>query len=399
MTSFKEEHFSKISIYFHWPWCTSICPYCDFNVRVKKNLNEKEWVKIYLKELKRFSKVCDNVEVQSIYFGGGTPSLMSKNTIEQLINGVLKNYSISKLPEITLEGNPSSLNQKSMKDFYSSGINRLSIGIQSFNDKKLKFLGRDHSAKDAYSILNQAQKIFSRTTFDIIYGLPDDSLKSWDKDLNELIKIALNQGHMSCYQLTIEKRTPFYKKFNQGEIILPNDETLADLYLLTSEKAEKFGLLPYEISNHAIKGQESIHNLGYWNYNQYIGIGPGAHSRISYKDKYLALTQIKSPILWYNKINSNGNGSLLVQPLSKKSILVEILLMGLRLIDGVSAEKFNLFSSLTLKDLVLKPKIFELVENNFLKWDNLALKTTKSGRLVLNKIIDIFNEEIPENFN
>ncbi|MDC0073570.1 radical SAM family heme chaperone HemW [Alphaproteobacteria bacterium] len=394
----KINNFNKyIGIYLHWPWCKKICPYCDFNVKKYKTINEKEWVNKYIQELKWFKSYFDEGEIRSIYFGGGTPSLMSYNSLYKIIDFILSYFKTYNNIEITIEANPSSLNKNRLKNFKSAGVNRLSVGIQSFREDELKFLGRDHSPKDAINCLLDSKSIFERANFDLIYGLPNQSLNSWKNSLNNSMEFAKNLGHISCYQLSIEKNTPFYKLQKNGNLSLPDENMLTDMYLLTSEICEKNGLSAYEISNHAIPGQESIHNLGYWKYNQYIGIGPGAHSRINKNRTRYSVEQIKSPNLWFRSIHKKGNGVNKLNRLNSDSISIEILLSSLRLSQGLNEDRFNFYTDKKLSDLITNPIILSLINDNFLSWNKNILKTNTSGRLVLDKIIEIFDSVLSEN--
>ena len=322
---------------------------------------------------------------------------MSYNSLYKIIDFILSYFKTYNNIEITIEANPSSLNKNRLKNFKSAGVNRLSVGIQSFREDELKFLGRDHSPKDAINCLLDSKSIFERANFDLIYGLPNQSLNSWKNSLNNSMEFAKNLGHISCYQLSIEKNTPFYKLQKNGNLSLPDENMLTDMYLLTSEICEKNGLSAYEISNHAIPGQESIHNLGYWKYNQYIGIGPGAHSRINKNRTRYSVEQIKSPNLWFRSIHKKGNGVNKLNRLNSDSISIEILLSSLRLSQGLNEDRFNFYTDKKLSDLITNPIILSLINDNFLSWNKNILKTNTSGRLVLDKIIEIFDSVLSEN--
>ncbi|MHA1558495.1 MAG: radical SAM family heme chaperone HemW [Alphaproteobacteria bacterium] len=277
------------SLYIHWPFCLSKCPYCAFNsFPIPASFNEKEFEEAFVKEIHRAYKNTNYHYVKSIYFGGGTPSLMSSNLVEKIINTTLKLWQFSSTCEITLEANPSSIDIQSFKDFKKIGINRLSLGVQALNDKDLKLLGRRHSLKDAYKAIALAISIYNNISLDFIYARPSQTFHSWAKELLEIASI--NTQHISLYCLTIEKGTPYFNTFK--EKIVNKQET--KMFLHTIETLEKNGFEAYEISNFAKQGFQSIHNLNYWNYGDYIGIGPGAHGRIKINGVKYATTQEKN---------------------------------------------------------------------------------------------------------
>jgi putative oxygen-independent coproporphyrinogen III oxidase len=265
----------EIGIYIHWPFCEKKCPYCDFNSHVRDNINHLKWLKAYLNELRYYASETSERVISSVFFGGGTPSLMKPSVIEKILDEIQSLWHCSKDMEVTAEANPSSSETQLFKDFRGAGINRLSIGVQSLNNQSLMFLGRLHNADDARKAIKAATKIFPRISFDLIYALPGQTPITWKKELASAIKIA--EGHLSLYQLTIEPGTEFHKK----RIKAANEDIGAALYELTQEIIDNAGLPAYEISNHAKKGQESRHNLIYWRGGDYLGIGPGAHARIA----------------------------------------------------------------------------------------------------------------------
>tara|TARA_Y100000590_G_scaffold444463_1_gene575238 strand:- start:823 stop:1986 length:1164 start_codon:yes stop_codon:yes gene_type:complete len=382
---------SEIRLYFHWPWCKKICPYCDFNVKLKTEINEKTWIDSYITELNYFFLKNKFTKIKSIYFGGGTPSLMSIHILERIISYIVKNFSIDDNIEITIETNPSSLTLANLENYKNIGINRISLGIQSFEDTILKFLGRDHTSKDAEINLHNIQKIFSRSSFDIIYGIPGQSIRSWEKNLSKILDHAKTSGHVSLYQLTIEPGTPFYKQ-NTKKFIMPDDDFLAEMYIATKEATDKSGIHSYEISNYSLKNQESIHNIGYWRYNQFIGIGPGAHSRINFNGSRRAFKQIESPTNWITSVSSRGHGTFSDIQLSNNDIAVEILLTGLRLKEGVNSKTFDVLTKKNLKKLCTNPKLNTLFEKDLVYWKNSYLIASTKGQLVLNSILNQFEK-------
>lgn len=269
----------SFGIYIHWPFCKSKCPYCDFNSHVSERIEHSRWTAAYLKEIDVWADLTKGRVVDTVFFGGGTPSLMQADTVAEILAHIQKKWQVSNNWEVTLEANPTSFETEKFRDFYAAGVNRVSIGVQSLYEEDLKFLGREHSPDQARFAISEAQKIFSRVSFDLIYARPKQTLDAWRAELNEAIHMA--SGHMSLYQLTIEQGTPFHTRHARGEFKIPEQDLAADLFDMTQEMMSSAGMPAYEISNHAAEGQESRHNLIYWRYDDYAGIGPGAHGRLS----------------------------------------------------------------------------------------------------------------------
>jgi len=273
-------------VYIHWPFCKSKCPYCDFNSHVSDSVDHNAWAKSYAHEIDHVASMTGQREVTSIFFGGGTPSLMKPQTVEHILNHLCTVWNVSKDIEITLEANPTSIEADKFSDFKAAGINRVSVGVQSLRDSDLKFLGREHSAKEAIGAIKIANDIFERVSFDLIYARPEQTIESWREELTEALEYA--NGHLSLYQLTIEQGTPFYAMEARGDFRIPEADQAGEFYEVTQEILNAAGLPAYEISNHAAKGQESAHNLTYWRYGDYAGIGPGAHGRLTLDAKKYA---------------------------------------------------------------------------------------------------------------
>ncbi len=269
----------NLAVYIHWPFCKSKCPYCDFNSHVRDNVEQERWKAALLAELAHMHQYVPDFTVTSIFFGGGTPSLMPAATVEALIKEVGKLWKTGSDIEITLEANPTSVEVKSFPDFKAAGVNRVSLGVQSLRERELKFLGREHSASEAIKAIELARKNFDRYSFDLIYARPGQSVKDWDAELSEALKLA--GSHMSLYQLTIEENTAFHHAYAKGGFTLPNEEEAEELYRFTEDKMAAHGLIAYEVSNYSKPGEESRHNMSYWQGDSYVGIGPGAHGRIS----------------------------------------------------------------------------------------------------------------------
>lgn len=353
---------SPLSLYIHWPYCLSKCPYCDFNSHVAQHVDHREWLDAYLKQIAQYQHVIEQRKIQSIFFGGGTPSLMDPFVVEKLI----KTFDAD--VEITLEANPTSIEIQKFKDFKNAGINRISVGIQALNDEDLKFLGRTHSVSEALKGLEIAISLFDNVSFDLIYARPKQTLEQWERELAQALSFGTK--HLSLYQLTIEKNTPFFAWHQKGRFQLPQDELSFDLYKMTERKALEYGLKQYEISNYAKKDFESKHNLTYWNYLDYLGIGPGAHSRLTIEGQKWGIEQIKAPLIWMSSLQENR---VLI---TKEQEWVEKMMMGLRLKKGF------------IVDFKLNEKVCQLIDLGLLIFHEGMLVSTDEGFLKLNSIME-----------
>jgi oxygen-independent coproporphyrinogen-3 oxidase len=372
---------SDIGIYLHWPFCEKKCPYCDFNSHVSENIDHLKWLNGYLNELKYYANLTPGRTISSVFFGGGTPSLMEPSVVEKILDEIHSLWQCSNDIEITAEANPSSSETQLFRDFKTAGINRLSIGVQSLNDRSLSFLGRLHSANEARNAIVAATKIFPRVSFDLIYALPGQSKLTWERELTHALELA--RGHLSLYQLTIEPGTAFSK----SRMKVPNDRNGAALYELTQELTEKANLKAYEISNHAKTGQESRHNQSYWESGDYIGVGPGAHGRITTATKTKIMHNYRQPEFWLDLAIRKRSGQQKCRALSQEERRAEIIMMGLRLIKGLSVNRFNSLTGHQLLDTINKNKITALSNKGYLKLNKKYLKTTLQGRLRLNAIL------------
>ena len=371
----------KLSIYIHWPFCKSKCPYCDFNSHVRENIDQQNWNKAYLAEITKHADFLQNKKIVSIFFGGGTPSLMPSFIVENIIKKLSEFAIIDNNIEITLEANPTSVESSKFKEFAQAGVNRVSLGIQSLNQNDLKFLGREHSVDEAITAIEIAKQNFNRYSFDLIYALPEQTLTAWESELTQALKLA--GKHLSLYQLTIEKGTPFYSLYQNKKFQMPNEELAGDFYTLTQDIMSTAGLPAYEISNHAKTNEECRHNLVYWEYDDFLGIGPGAHSRINNQ----AIHSIYHPENWLNSALQNQNTNQNQIDLTLEEIISEILLMGLRLRKGINQQHFITKTGYSFADKLKQDKLAWLLENKFLQLENDHLFATDSGRLVLNHII------------
>lgn len=374
-----------ISIYIHWPFCLSLCPYCDFNSHLMSTINHDLWLYSYIKEIHHFKHKLLRREIKSIFFGGGTPSLMSAKTVAGIINYLSNLAIVSDSTEITLEANPTSYEDRKFKELKAAGINRVSIGVQSLRGSTLKTLGRTHSKDDAISSIKSAARIFNSYSFDLIYAVPNQTLKKWQDELSYAVKLA--DGHISLYMLTIERGTPFYKQFKSGEIILPSDESSARMYEWTNQLLGEEKYCNYEISNYATSKKECIHNLNYWNYGEYLGIGPGAHSRLYYARSIQAVTMIYKPINWLASVSKKGNGIQIDQPVSQDDLVKEIIMMGTRLKDGMSISIFNKIVGVNFNTIINKKSFDYFQKSGLVFINNTHFGLTQSGLLLHNYLI------------
>lgn len=365
-----------LAVYIHWPFCKSKCPYCDFNSHVREGVEQGRWRTALLKELDTMAAAVPERRVISLFFGGGTPSLMPPETAEALIDRVHQLWGVADDIEITLEANPTSVEAETFADFKRAGVNRVSLGVQSLRDEELKFLGREHCAKEALEAVERARQTFDRYSFDLIYARPDQTVADWERELSEALRYA--GGHLSLYQLTIEENTAFHHAYKNSAFALPDEETSEALYRLTEKMMAGEGLPAYEVSNYARPGEESRHNLAYWQGREYVGVGPGAHGRISQDDDRIATQTIKSPERWLEQVEKKGHGVEVWQPLELRQAIEERVMMGLRLSKGIALE--GLTPHINMK----KREAF--TAQGLLAADPSRLRATLQGRLVLNRL-------------
>jgi len=327
-------------IYVHWPFCLSKCPYCDFNSHVRSEpIDEKRFVAAIAAELAHRASLTQGQVVRSVYFGGGTPSLMKASSVAAILDAIARLWRQAPQVEVTLEANPSSVEAGRFRDYRAAGVNRVSIGVQSFNDADLKLLGRLHTAADAMAALDVAAAVFDRYSFDLIYARPQQSVKAWRAEL----KAALARGsdHLSLYQLTIEPDTIFERLHFAGKLAMPDAEMGRAFWDTTQELTSAAGLPAYEVSNHARPGAESRHNLIYWRYGEYVGVGPGAHGRIMTPHGRRAQATERHPEMWLTVVEADGQALVEDEMLSSEEQGDEFLLMGLRLSEGIEPARFE----------------------------------------------------------
>lgn len=373
---------TPLALYLHWPFCASKCPYCDFNSHVRNQIDIDAWRQAYRMELRRHRALLGMRQVNSIFFGGGTPSLMPPSLVEDILQEVTELWQVPSTVEITLEANPNSVEVDNFRALSSAGVNRVSLGIQSLRQDALKFLGRLHSVDEAIRAIDTAQQYFQRVSFDLIYARPNQALADWQAELSQALEVGTE--HLSLYQLTIEPGTAFATRYARGDFALPNDDLSADLYDLTAELTAQQGLLGYEVSNYARLGCESRHNLAYWNYQDYAGIGPGAHGRLTINDIRYATKQYRAPETWLQQV-TKGNGSDELIQLSSQEQASEMLLMGLRLNQAFDTGRFPC----SIDEVLDKEGIERLVKANLITYDGTMLQVSPRGRLCLNEILRI----------
>ena len=374
---------SPFGIYVHWPFCAAKCPYCDFNSHVRAKIEESAWIDGIVRELEYTAGLQgeDRPVVSTVFFGGGTPSLMSGRAVETTIETIRRLWRTTNDVEITLESNPASADAERFADYRAAGVNRLSLGVQALNDSDLKMLGRLHNVSEAKLALALAQKNFARVSLDLIYARPDQTLALWREEL----KVALSFGteHLSLYQLTIEPATPFATLHRTGKLVIPDEDRAAALYETTQELTEASGRPAYEVSNHARAGAESRHNLLYWRYGAYAGVGPGAHGRLDLGGRRYATSTERLPERWRERVAHDGHGLIEKSEIASADAAREHLLMNLRLAEGIDLAAYRARWG-TAPDA---SRIAMLSNEGLITWESDRLAATPRGRLVLNSVI------------
>ena len=369
-------------IYVHWPFCKAKCPYCDFNSHVRHQpVDALSFARALGTELKWFAGQTPGRTVTSIFFGGGTPSLMPPEAVAHVLDTIAALWTVSPDAEITLEANPTSIEAENFRGYRSAGVNRVSVGVQALNDADLKALGRQHSSTEALAAFRLAASIFPRVSFDLIYARPGQSVAQWRDELS--IALGEQQGHMSLYQLTIEPGTAYFDLHARGSLVTPTDDRAADLYDVTQELTEKAGLPAYEISNHAAAGHESRHNLLYWRYGEYAGVGPGAHSRLAAGENRRAIMAEKHPETWRSLVNAHGNGIIADITVAPHDQASEYLLMGLRITEGIDLDRYTALAGREIDS----SKIAGMKSMGLIKRIGPRLMATADGRKLLNAVI------------
>jgi putative oxygen-independent coproporphyrinogen III oxidase len=370
-----------LALYVHWPFCVSKCPYCDFNSHVRDNVDQKVWLDALLADMAHEAGLTAGRPLESIFFGGGTPSLMPPTTAAALIAAAERHWGFTPDIEITLEANPSSVEAANFADLAAAGVNRVSLGLQALDDATLAFLGRAHKVDESLSALDTAQSHFSRVSIDLIYARPDQTVKQWEAELSRAI--GFGTTHMSLYQLTIEPGTRFATDVAKRQWLPLDDDSAADLYSTTQAQVGAAGLITYEISNHAAPGQESRHNLTYWRYQDYIGIGPGAHGRRG----GMATTRHKKPENFLNAVSRHGSGLQIEDALDTPTQAMEALLMGLRLREGVDISTLSDRFAIDSSDMIDFAAVDKLSALGFINRVGERISVTLDGFPLLDAIL------------
>ena len=369
-------------LYIHWPFCAAKCPYCDFNSHVAAAIDQSRWRNAYLAEIDRVGAQVPGRVLNSVFFGGGTPSLMAPETVAALIERIRATWPCANDLEITLEANPTSVDAGRFRAFAEAGVTRLSMGMQAMDDESLARLGRMHTAAEGRAAFDIARAHFGRVSFDLIYARQAQSLAQWDRELREALAMAVD--HFSLYQLTIEEGTAFGRLFSAGKLRdLPGDDLAADMYLATQEICEAAGLPAYEVSNHARPGAECRHNLVYWRYGDYAGIGPGAHGRLTLGGRRHATEAPKAPGDWLDRVERLGAGTASPEPLGREEEATEFLLFGLRLAEGIDPARYEALAGRALPAQALA----DLESYGMIAQDGPRIRATREGRAVLNAVI------------
>jgi oxygen-independent coproporphyrinogen-3 oxidase len=374
-----------LALYIHWPFCLAKCPYCDFNSHVRDDIPQARFREALRRELAWEAARLGRRSLGSVFFGGGTPSLMAPATVAALLDDATRLFDPVADLEVTLEANPTSVEAARLAEFRAAGVNRVSLGVQALDDLALRRLGRQHDAAAAIAALDTARRLFPRLSFDLIYARPGQDLAAWRAELRQALDLAAD--HLSLYQLTIEPGTGFEAAARRGELVLPDPDAAAALYQATGEEAARFGLLPYEVSNYARPGAESRHNLAYWRYSDYAGIGPGAHGRVSLDHRLLATRRHRAPEPWASLVEAHGHGTTQETPVAPTERAREMLLMGLRLSEGIDPTRFAARTGIALADAVDPTILQAALEEGYLAWDDGRLCPLPEGRLRLDALL------------
>ncbi|MDX1540338.1 MAG: radical SAM family heme chaperone HemW [Geminicoccaceae bacterium] len=376
---------APLSLYVHWPFCRSKCPYCDFNSHVAPEVDHDAWACALLQELQHFAGQLGRRRLVSVFFGGGTPSLMAPETVGALLDLAADLFELAPDLEVTLEANPTSVEAARFRSFRAAGVNRVSLGVQALDDRALRFLGREHGVEEALSAVALARRLFARTSFDLIYARPEQTERGWREELKRALEHV--DGHLSVYQLTIEDGTRFRTLVDRGALHPLDPDLQAALFEATQEQLADAGLPAYEISNHARPGEECRHNLTYWRYGEYIGIGPGAHGRLVLDGRRVATETVRMPRAWLDRTLRTGHAERPRTVVSPDDQVVEMLIMGLRLTEGISIDGLEKVASRPLEEIIPRSRIEQLTADGFLADDRLRLRATAAGQRRLDAVL------------
>jgi len=368
-------------LYIHWPFCEAKCPYCDFNSHVSREIDQSRWLRAYLRELDRVAEDTPDRVLNTVFFGGGTPSLMEPDVVAAILERVRRLWPTSNDMEVTLEANPGSVEATRFRGYRQGGVNRISMGIQALNNHDLKKLGRIHSVEEAIAAFDIARDTFDRVSFDLIYARQDQTLKQWEAELQQALSMAID--HLSLYQLTVEEGTAFGDRYERGKLRgLPADDLAADMYEMTEAICKEHGFEAYEVSNYAKPGYESRHNQIYWRYGDYAGIGPGAHARMTINGVKYAVENWRNPERWLAAVQ-DGTGENVRDIVDPEGQSIEFLLMGLRLNEGIDLSRYEGLAGHKLNEA----KVDALREMGMVYTENQRLKVKPKGRMVLNAVL------------
>ncbi|MBZ0228838.1 MAG: radical SAM family heme chaperone HemW [Bauldia sp.] len=374
---------APFGVYVHWPFCAAKCPYCDFNSHVRREPpDQARFAAAFAREIATTADRAPGRTVSSIFLGGGTPSLMEPATVGAILEGIARHWSVAPDAEITMEANPSSVEAERFRGYRAAGVNRVSLGVQALSDVDLRFLGRLHNAEEAFRAIEIARATFPRLSFDLIYARPNQTPAAWGEELKAALARAAD--HLSLYQLTIEDGTPFAALHRAGKLAIPDDDRAAELYRVTQEVTEAAGMPAYEISNHARPGAECRHNLVYWRYHEYAGIGPGAHGRLRLHDGRHATAAELGPEAWLARVKSRGDGLVVDDILTEEEEGDEMLLMGLRLAEGIDVARYEALAGRTLDEAQLA----DLVAHGMVeRTGGGRVRATRAGFFVLDAVV------------
>ncbi|SPF79452.1 radical SAM family heme chaperone HemW [Pseudoprimorskyibacter insulae] len=369
-------------LYLHWPFCEAKCPYCDFNSHVSRQIDQTAWQVAYLSEIERVGALTKDRVLNSVFFGGGTPSLMNPDLVDAILEKIRDTWTLANDLEVTLEANPGSVEAGRFKAYSEAGVNRVSMGFQALNNRDLRRLGRIHTVEEGRRAFDIARSTFKRVSFDLIYARQEQAPEDWRAELTEALNMAVD--HLSLYQLTIEQGTAFGDRYNAGKLRdLPNDDAAAEMYEITQEVCDAFGMPAYEVSNHARPDAESRHNMIYWRYGDYAGIGPGAHGRLTLNGKKHATEAFRQPNLWLERA-LGGNGDSVVGALTPQDMAGEYLIMGMRINDGIDVTRFEALAGQSINQDGLR----DLLDWGMVTATPNEISTTRAGRMVLNAVIE-----------
>lgn len=375
----------EISVYIHWPFCLAKCPYCDFNSHVRARLDQDGFRAALLREMDHYAAMLPGRRVTSVFFGGGTPSLMDPATVAALIERAAARWDLTEDAEITLEANPTSVEAEKFAGFRAAGVNRVSLGVQALRDGDLKFLGRAHDSAQAQAAIKLAARLFPRFSFDLIYARRGQTLTDWETELREALRMA--GTHLSLYQLTVEQNTAFHTRAARGEVLTAGEDAAADLYDVTQAIMEDAGLPAYEISNHARPGHESRHNLTYWRYKDYIGLGAGAHGRFVGPQGRVATETHRVPEVWRDQVAAQSHGLRVWEKIDDPTAMREALMMGLRLRTGIDLAAWRAKFGVACDGWVPQDRLRRLIAEGLLAQDAEVLRATAAGMPKLNALL------------